>query len=383
MISLGGAVVLGWSAVVVATSLWVIRPVRRRRGVADDRTPAPRVLLVRPCSGDEPGLEEALESSVIAAEAGTVRVRLAVATEDDTARPTAELACAHARAAGLDAEVVVTFAKGPNRKADQLSRVLAAEPEFDALVVIDSDVVLRGGEVFAVLAELREPGVGAAWLPPVEVAPLSVADRASAAVLDTSLHAFFLLSHLDRQALVGKLIAVRGAALRAIGGLQGLEGYLGEDMELARRLRHAGWESRAATELARSTASRRSTRDVVERYTRWITVIRAQRPWLLPSYPLLMGATPILGLASVIVAAVDGPMLLGAATLVMGTRIAVAIAGRRRSGRPWTAAELARDVLLSDGLILVAFARALCRRHVVWRGRRLRLRYDGRLADVG
>jgi ceramide glucosyltransferase len=96
-------------------------------------------------------------------------------------------------------------------------------------------------------------------------------------------------------------------------------------------------------------------------------VIRAQRPALLPSYPLLFFATPLILLLSAVCAA--GAPLLGAAAalLAIASRLAVALVASRAAGRRLGLGRAAIDALLADALLAAAFARALRSREVVWR----------------
>ena len=201
------ALALTWSAAFASTAMWAA--LRSKRAARSTSEPVARATLIRPCAGDEPALARALGSTALAARSFPMAVRFAVASLTDTATPAAEAARGQLRASGLDAEVVVTGARGPNRKADQLARTLDREPCAPIVIVADSDVDLTGLPLDDLVAALASPGVGAVWATPIEVAASTGADRASAAVLDASLHAFPLLAALDPRGVVGKLFAVR------------------------------------------------------------------------------------------------------------------------------------------------------------------------------
>lgn len=346
-------------AAVTAVALW-----RRARLTAPPaRTGDEPVVLLRPCAGGEPGLQRRL--ATLPAGRPPDAVRITTAGEGD---PDLEAAAAELRAAGLDATCRRVATDAPNRKAAQLAAAAAecrGRPAI--LVVADSDVRLAGIDLDALVDPLRGDGrLAAVWVPPVEVAaPETLGDRASQAFLCGSLHAFPLLCGLDRGGLVGKLFAFR---LDRLGALDDLGGVLGEDMEIARRLRAAGLETAALPVVAPSVAAGRTLPAVIGRYARWLAVIRAQRPALLASYPLLFGATtPLVALALL----TGAP---GAAALALAARLAVSIAARRRL------ASVLPDLLLSDLVVWGAFLRALASREVVWRGRRLRIDRAGRLA---
>jgi ceramide glucosyltransferase len=384
MLSTLGAIAAGWAFVAGSVEMEAVRRlVFRRRALAPDGAArAVRVLVIRPCTGKDPWLREALASLSGARRSFAVACRLAVADAGDAAFPIATQAAAALAEAGVDARVVLTAARGPNRKAAQLEAVIAAEKApFDAVLVADGDVDLAGVDLDALIAPLvTRPDLGAVWAPPVEVGPArTLGDRASAAILSASLHAFPILARLDRGGLVGKLFAVRRDALAAVGGFGALTGHLGEDMELARRLLARGLGVEAAPVVARSLSSGRSWAEVEDRFGRWIKVIRAQRPGLLASYPLLFFATgPIVALA--MVAAPGAPLLAGGvAAGAIALRVAVAVAAAAASGRRVPLHRVVTDAALADAMLAGAFVRALRSRQVVWRDTALRIDRGGTL----
>lgn len=365
MIDVAGAIALGWTFATSSVSLFAY--LRSARGTT---LPPPRTVdatLLRPCAGDEPGLATALASSSEAGALGA-RIRFLVASADDAAWPTARRVADALAARGLDAEVVVTAARGPNRKADQLARGFAVAPA-PLVIVADSDVVLQRDLV----AELMASPAAATWAPPIEVAPRTNADRASSCVLDGSLHAFCLLSALDPAGMVGKVFAVRRDALEAAGGFVALVDRLGEDMELARRLRACGRSIAVVRSAAQSLASGRGWSTTVDRYARWIIVIRAQRPALLLSYPLLFAAAPL----QLVVAAISSePVVVSA--IVVGARLVGAVFARVRSGRRIDVG-LVFFALAADLLLLSAFVVGISRRRFAWRGSTLAIGPGGAL----
>lgn len=380
LVGIGGAWCLGLLVVTLRAALGVAT--RGRRSAADARSEArlaaaaTPVLILRPCSGDEPHLATTLGSTAAAARPGD-RVRFAIAAREDGALPKAYAARDACRVRGVDSEVVVTGALGPNVKVDQLARVLAQAPsDWEVAIAVDSDVRLTREARDTLVAAALEPSVGAAWLPPVEVVPETRGDRASAAVLDASLHAFVLLADIDGGGMVGKALAIRRRALEAAGGFANLRLYLGEDVELGRRLRATGWRVKAAPAVAASLATGRTGRQVVARLARWITVVRGQRPWLLPSYPLIFAATPLLlCLAAVAIARGEegAPRLLAAALALRLLAAWVAGVASVPANAPRRRLRLV-DLIWADSLLLVAFVQALAGGRMLWRGRELRLK---------
>jgi len=341
------------------------------------------ILLVRPCAGLERSLSRTLSSLPRQSHDLLLRVRFAVASLEDPAAPIAADAVASIREEHIpDVALLVTRAIGPNAKADQLARVIDEETEDAEIVVVaDSDVDLTDFDLASFVEPLRmDSNVAAVWAPPIEVAPLTWGDHASAAILDSSLHSFALLGALDKGGMVGKLVALRRRDLDAVEGFAALRGYLGEDMELARRLLARGKRIvRHRSQPAHSLAAGRTLRAVIGRYVRWLMVIRAQRPHLLPSYPLFICLAPLL----LVLAAVGK---LGAlAAVVVIARLAIALLARARSGSKRPLRTLLVDALVSDLVLLTAFVVVATKNpSFSWRGRELRIGRDGRLTgEVG
>ncbi len=351
-----------WVDLAVCTMLYaIIRDRRLRLRASSDHG---RVLVLRPCTGADAHLEATLSSVV----RGAVVV-MAVGDEVDPAAAVAMRVCRDMP----NARVVFTHAHAPNHKAAQIAAVLdGMTDEWDVLVVADADVELDADTIDRLLAPLGGR-VAASWAPPVEVAPHTLGDRVSAAILDASMHAFPILSSLDTRGMVGKLFAVRRAALAQVGGFGSLVDRLGEDVELARRLDEAGYEVVAIDAVARSHVSGRSVGAVVARFARWIMVVRAQRPLLLAAYPLLLAALPLFVVAAVALVWTGHLLALPLCGVALAARVLVAAVARVRARRPLSPTALFVYPLPADVLLLAALVRALSTRRVAWRALDLRI----------
>lgn len=366
------AIVL-WALLVAGASATAIVRARIARPKETDADLLFGAVVVRPCAGHEPGLDARL------ARAGEAsRIVLAVESSLDPASPSVHRAARSLRAAHVTTTVVHTFATGPNHKADQIARALARvalDPEA-IVIVADSDVDLAEVDLAALLAPLSDPRVGAAWAPPIEAGTIATdGDALAHAVLGASLHAFPLLAGIDRGGMVGKLFAVRARALDEAGGFEGLRDRLGEDVALARALRRAGFRIAVAPTPAPAKASGRSARDVVARLARWARVVRSERPWLLPSYPLLFAPLPLAMITLLSAVIARDPVVACASALVAASRLAVA----HRRGGGVVATML--DAVRGDVALLEGFALALVRPSFEWRGRTLRIDARGRLVE--
>lgn len=382
-----GLTLVIWSMAVFWTSLeairrtiWYDRSVRRGKLPQTIGPEKPSVLVVRPCAGAEPSLERTLSSLAEAKRSFDVVCRLAIESEHDAALEAARRAVAVLEKAGIRAEIVYTGGGGPNRKVAQLA---AVANDADVIVIADSDVDLAGVDLDVLVAPVvSAKPAWVAWAPPVECAePRTWGDRASNAVLDASLHSFPILARLDPRGLVGKLFAIRKPALHAIGGFESLVKYLGEDMEIARRIREHGGRVVSVPLLARSLASGRSWSAIVARFARWLTVIRAQRSILLWSYPGLFFATWPIVLVSLWLSRVEPLPGYLAATLVLTTRLLMTIFASHRARRTLRPLGILRDAILADVMLACAFAYALRTRTVRWRNHELVVDRSGILRE--
>lgn len=360
---ISGGLALGWALFIAGATLQALWP-RPRPPQTPSKSPPIPTLLVRPCAGAEPGLTGRLQGG---AEAASV-VRFIVGSSVDPAGVAAEEAARRLRARGIDAARLVHATDAPNRKAAHLTYAADLYPDH-ALISADSDVELRAADV-STLIEALDGGAAAAWSPPVERPQgWSWGDRASAGVLNASLHAFPLLSRLDPGCFVGKCFALAPSARRRLGGLAAFEDRLAEDMALGAALAALGARVVAVGGVTARPPSR-SLRAIAARYHRWLLALKAQRPWALLGYPALLAATPLL----VLLGAGSGPLGWAAAALALAARAAAGLYGARgdrRLAAPWV-------WLLADALLLWAWLRALISPHVIWRGRRLEV-VNGRL----
>jgi ceramide glucosyltransferase len=367
-----------WLALLAALPLVALARGRRTRQTAalhDAPLPAGGVLL-RPCTGTPPWLSTAL--ATVPAGAPGLRVRFSVDRTDDPALPVARAVAERLRADGHDAEVVVLGGPGLNRKAAQLVAGAGAFADAPFIVVADADVDLEGVDLRPLAGPLlartaTTPGPAAVWQPVVEGPGDTPADRASAALLGASLHAFPLIGRLDPNGLVGKLFAFDPRRVAACGALTAGVEVLGEDMALAGRLAAHGEHTALAPGAARSLARGRSAEAMLERYTRWLLVVRTQRPGRLWSYQVLFLGPWGLACGGLGLAVVDAgaglALALGAALVRHATAdVARRLAGETRARLPRPAV---RDLIAADALLACAFVSALRTRSVTWAGRRL------------
>lgn len=383
------AAALCWACISAWLAIGAV--VRRRRVEAAARTFSPppldvRVLLIRPCAGEEPGLERCLASLVDAHHAFPLDVAFGVADPADPARPAIDAAIETLTAAGLAARYFVIPPTGPNRKASTLAGIVDdVGADYDVVINADSNVDLGGYDLGQIVARvLADPRAGMVWSPFAEYPTTpDLGSRASAAVMGGALTSFTLLSGLSARSLSGKLWGVAVDRLAAAGGLARLVDFLGEDFELEQRFHDAGYHPVAVPYPARALPPPLTITEAILRISRWMLVVRAQRARLLPVYPLLFASTPLNVLLALTVVDSQTALAVAAISLAVAARLLVASAGAIYSGRGWGPIKTVVDSVLADVVILAAWTRVLFRRDVVWRGNVLRVGSDGRLRMVG
>ncbi len=344
------------------------------RRIAKRKPPSswPSILILRPCEGSEEGLRENLRSS-LAPYPGVRRVLVLVPSETDPAyRVAHEL--------GLD--VRVTHPEGArNRKSAQLDAGLRDARE-EVVVQVDSDVRLDDSSLTDLLAALCErTDVAAAFAVPVELEVETFGDFATSALLTASTQSFVVLAALSKlgggvPALAGAFAAHRRQLLVDTGGFASLEGMLGEDFEVGRRLHARGFDIAVSASPVRMMDRGRSFATVVARTARWMMVVRHQRGLVFLTYPFLLAATPLILIAACCVS----PLWPLALTLLAARGI-LAVVLRRFHRAPRSSLGLSL-VLSAEILMLLSFARALGSSVIVWRGRRMRIGRGGAIELV-
>lgn len=379
---------MGFSTVALS---WVRHLIARSERIAREAPPAwPALAILRPCEGADADLEANLLSSVTARYEGARRVIVLVPSVTDPAFAAAERVRVEAArvAPSVPFEVRVTAIQTQaNRKVAQLATV---ERELAEAVIVtaDSDIRFDDRTLPSLLAALAaDPKAGAATAPQVEVAPRTLGDWASAALLSSTPHAFLCLAGLAEQArgahhLCGALVAYRRGPLEEVGGFHSLETFLGEDFEFARRLHERGYTVATAAVCGPNYDSGRTLGQVTKRYARWSVVTRQQRPSLYGTYFLFLGCTPLILALTAVVAATQPPfwyISVLMAAIYLGSRLALAFTLRGRMGLRRGPLTVLASVLGGELLILAGALGAVGEPEVEWRGHRYRVGAGGRM----
>ncbi|HET9955637.1 MAG TPA: glycosyltransferase [Polyangiaceae bacterium] len=350
----------------------------------------PAVVILRPCEGSDSELEANLLSTATAHYEGPRRVLVLVPSYQDPAHSAAEWARAELFRRGIDVpfEVRVSSIRtDKNRKVAQLASV-EAELHEEVIVSADSDIRFDDDTLPALVRALvADPSCAAATAPQVEVAPRTLGDWASAALLSSTPHSFLCLAGLAERArgshnLCGAVVAYRSGPLREVGGFHALESYLGEDFEVARRLHERRYGIATVAVTCGNYDSGRSLREVVQRFARWSIVTRRQRPELHLTYFVFLGCTPLLAILTAVVAWTQAPywtISVGYGLISIAARLILAAVLRGHAGLKRDPLTLLANVLAGELLILAGALGALRATEVQWRGHRYRVHAGGHI----
>ncbi len=199
----------------------------------------------------------------------------------------------------------------------------------------------------------------------------ALAGRFVRGLLAHSHHSFVALDAMSAGAksLCGKALGL-GPAARA--ELPSLLDHLGEDLELGKKLHARGERVELSPVPARMPEPPRSLREPLDRFTRWMLVLRAHRPGLYPTVPLLFA--PSLPLLLAALASSSAALTVSVACLFAArATLSIVLAPGRHASTDW---------LLGEALLLAAFVRSLGARTVTWRGRTFELLSGGKISPI-
>lgn len=261
-----------------------------------------------------------------------------------------------------------------NRKVGHVLYALATVPRSADTVVlcVDADVRVDGALVASLVEELRG-GAALSSAAPLPLESSSLAGKAVRGLLVQSHHSFAVLDVMSSgaKAVCGKALAL---SPRALAELPALADSIGEDLELSQRLFELGLPVTMCQAPALvPQPARVAPRDVFDRFTRWMQVLRAHRPTLFPSVPLFFTPTP---LVMVLAACTATPFNAACLAVLVAVRIALANRLDRRPG-------LRFEWLLAEVLLVSCWVESLRRgRTVAWRGRRFTLSTGGKMKPM-
>jgi ceramide glucosyltransferase len=249
----------------------------RKAPNASASSPLPPVTVLKPLHGDEPLLEQALDSFCRQDYPG-LQIVFGVQNRDDPA--IAVVRRLQQRYPAMDLQLVVdNTPHGPNRKIANLINMLP-RARHDVLVISDSDIHAEPGYVRCVVSALQEQGVGlVTTLYGGRVASRSLARRLAAGQINHNFLPGVLMSRLlGRQDCLGATMALRREMLNAIGGLAALSPHVADDSTLGRLVRAQGQDIAVAPCMTLTTIAETGLSDLFAHELRWGRTVRAVEP---------------------------------------------------------------------------------------------------------
>ncbi|TDH58575.1 glycosyltransferase [Dankookia rubra] len=359
------------------TAVLAARALGRLAAALPAGNPPLAASILKPLHGTEPGLAEALASTLAQAHLAPFEVLFAVRDPADPAAGVAEAAMAAAPA--VPARLVRDpRLHGPNRKVSQLMNLegLARHP---VLVVADADMAVPPHWLTAVTAPLADPDIGlVTCLYRGEPGDAGLWSRLAALWIDWQFLPNAALGEVMGRAngCYGATMALRAETLARLGGFAALSDLLADDHALGVAVRRLGLRVVVAPVLPAHVMAEDSLPALVRHELRWARTLRLLD---LPGYagmgvtfPLAWGA-----LAAVLV-----PWGWPALVLALAARVFLAIQADRALRRGLNPGRLAL-LPLRDALSFAIWGLGLARGTVTWQGRRFRMRPDGTMVEAG
>jgi ceramide glucosyltransferase len=343
-----------------------------RRAAAAGDGDAPPVSILKPIHGRDPGFYEAIRSHALQ-DYPQFEILFGFSDPDDPAIE--DVARLRAEFPRLPVSLHFVTTAAPNTKVGVLAE-LAKRARHPVLLVNDSDITVEPGYLRAVTAPLRDPGVGMATCL-YRASADSWAARAEALGIATEFAPSVLVARLLGVAefALGATMVFRAADLRAAGGFDAIAGYLADDYQLGLRLTRLGRRIEFAPVVVETSLGAPSWAEVSQHQLRWSRTIRVSRSS--GYYGYVVTHATLWALA----AFAAGVWQVGIAALVIrmaaGAVVARGILGYRRIARDWWM------IPLRDLFGFAVWAAGLFGNQVMWRGKLLHLRSDGRLEPAG
>ncbi len=327
----------------------------------------PPVTVMKPLSGDEPLLEEAL-STMCAQTYPHFQIVFGVQDPNDPALQ----AVARLRARFPHRDIAVTVSgpsPGPNHKVCNLINMLPAA-RHDILVFSDSDMHVAPDYLDNVVARLSEPNTGLVTTlctgrPTV---PGLAAHLGATQISHSFLPGVLLARTLGRQDCLGTTMALRRDTLARIGGLEALVDHIADDNLLGQLVRRLGLEVGLAETIPATAVADRTLHQLWQHELRWTRTIRGLEPAALASSVLQF---PLVWAGLACLSSGFARWSLAVFAICWLLRIAAALWIDRALHLTHASRAQPAILPLRDALSVVEIIASFLTGNVVWRGRRM------------
>jgi ceramide glucosyltransferase len=235
------------------------------------------VSLIKPVSGLDHGLYENLRTFCVQ-DYPCFQVIFTVASAADPAIPVIRRIIDDLP--GHDLQLVVEPARtGRNAKVCNVANGYP-RARHDLIVIADSDMRVRPDYLKCVVAPFSEPNVGAVTCLYTGTATTGLPSRlGSMSINDAFLPSVLVaLSMEELTFCFGATMAIRRAALEAIGGFERLESVLADDFMLGKLVSEQGYEVRLASCLVENIVAETDLKTLLKHELRWSRTVRTVRP---------------------------------------------------------------------------------------------------------
>ena len=342
-------------------------------GTAPRGTGNEPVTLLKPLHGAEPRLVDNLASFLEQDYSGAVQMICGVGDPRDGALD----AVAAVQDRYPQADIAITT--GPRLPAAnaKIGNILAMMPQarHDVLVLSDSDMAVQRDYLAKLLGALDKPGIGAVTCLYIGRGDAGLWSRISAAAMScTGLpNMVMALATSIAQPCLGSTIAIRRKTLAAIGGFERFADVLADDYAIGEAVAELGLKVAVPPMVLTHACAHRSFAELWHQHLRWAATIRGVAPLR------HAGSGVTHALAFALLASLFLPQLgLGLIAAALAVRLAMALTVCR-------IADVRRRFILvlpmADLLEFAVFIASLFARKIDWRGSRLRIMGQGRIAD--
>lgn len=331
------------------------------------------VTILKPLHGDEPRLADNLATFLNQDHAGPIQLLCGVQRADDPAIAAVERLRALHPEAQIDL-VVDPKAHGTNGKVSNLINMTSAIAH-EVIVLSDSDIAVAPDYLARLLAALDQPEVGAVTCLYRGRGDAGFWSRFGAAGLSYQFlpNAAFASARYLGDACMGSTIAIRRETLNRLGGLARFADILADDHAIGQAVRVLGLRVVIPPMLVTHGSDETSYSALWRHELRWAATVRSVTPTAAYAGSLITFPLPLALIGMIMHPLAGLALMIGAllARLMVARRIDV-VAGTHTASF-WLLP--ARD-LLSFAIFVASFVA----RSVDWRGARLTMGLDGRIA---
>jgi len=339
----------------------------------------PRVAVLKPLHGRSASLEANLISCL---ETDYPRADFYFAVSDYEDPAAAVVVGLRARYQFIPITLVVGEEPGcANRKVAKLMRMAERAARDEILIIADADIVWQRDTIRRLVSALcGNERLGLVSCVYRSDSRANAPSRLEALIINTDFAPQVIVSEAlepVRHAL-GATIAVKRAALQAIGGFARLKDLLADDFYIGRLVADSGYEVRLADAVVTTVSDDRRLADVCKRQLRWHRTYRTVRP---ASVATILIEGPFWAL--IFLAATHASHLaLAAFAAIIVARVVMAAVMMRQVLQLRAPTSDAFWVPLKDLLMVAIWFVSLFSNRVEWGGRRFTILRDGRLREL-